>query len=272
MYRKAFWFFRSVFVLSVMLVLGLGCVQAQITGFIPVFVDEFGTEDVSVLFQTPTGNIGIGTTIPASILHINKSTSDYILFDSRTNGNWGLKLRGDSDGPTDVATFIANGSSGEIRIGSAFSSYFPTFYAGNAEAMRITTSGNIGIGTTTPASKLHVAGRVLATGYDMPSDIRLKEDITPLTGVLEKLDKIRVVSFKWNARSEGLGHSKGHPDVGVIAQEVEAVFPDLVATGDKGNYKAVDYSRLTTVVIEAVKELKAENGKLKRRIEMLENK
>ena len=76
--------------------------------------------------------------------------------------------------------------------------------------------------------------------------------------MLKKLEQIRGVSFEWNAIYESLGRSTKRREIGVIAQEVEKVFPELVtAWGDEG-YRAVDYGRLTGVLIEAIKELRAE--------------
>ncbi len=58
--------------------------------------------------------------------------------------------------------------------------------------------------------------------------------------------------------------------LGVVAQEVEAVFPELVSLYGVRGYKAVDYSGLTGVLLEAVKELRRENGSLRRRMALLE--
>lgn len=75
------------------------------------------------------------------------------------------------------------------------------------------------------------------------------------------------LSRKWAAQSCTV--DDGRRQVGVLARDVEAVFPELVGTST-GVYKGVEYSRLTAVLVEAVKELKAENEALKRRIELLE--
>ena len=61
----------------------------------------------------------------------------------------------------------------------------------------------------------------------------------------------------------------GQKEIGVVAQEVESVFPELVASSAEG-YKSVDYAKLTAVLIEAVKELKTENESLNRRLQTLE--
>ena len=84
-----------------------------------------------------------------------------------------------------------------------------------------------------------------------------------LKNVLEKVDKIRAVSFEWNEEYESLGPSTGRTEIGVIGQEVEAVFPELVTEWGDEKYKAVDYGRLAGVLIEAVKELKAQVEELK---------
>jgi hypothetical protein len=109
------------------------------------------------------------------------------------------------------------------------------------------------------------------------SDARLKTNIQPLTNVLEKLEQIRGVSYE---RVDAPAVADGSPrrrDIGVIAQEVETVFPELVTPSGYEDYKAVAYQRLTAVLIEAVKELraelkdvKAENEKLRQRIDRLE--
>ena len=67
-----------------------------------------------------------------------------------------------------------------------------------------------------------------------------------------------------------MGRSTGHREIGVIAQEIETQFPELVTTWGEENYRAVDYGRLSGVLIEAVKELKAQNEQLLERIEALE--
>jgi hypothetical protein len=70
------------------------------------------------------------------------------------------------------------------------------------------------------------------------------------------------VTFEWNEAYESLGRSTKRREIGVIAQEVEAVFPELVTIWGEHDYRAVDYGRLTAVLIEAVKELNAKHDKL----------
>ncbi len=133
-----------------------------------------------------------------------------------------------------------------------------TLITGTAERVRIDANGNVGIGTPNPVFPLDVAGAAHASSFVTSSDARLKANVAPLLHALEKLQKVRGVSFDWNEAYQSLGRSTGRKEIGVIAQEVEAVFPELVTRwGDKG-YRAVDYGRLTGVLIEAIKELRAE--------------
>ncbi len=144
----------------------------------------------------------------------------------------------------------------------------------NAAAYRLTidTSGNVGIGTRSPGFKLDVAGSAHASSFPVSSDVRFKTNVAQITNALEKLEKIRGVSFDWNELYASLDRSTGHREIGVIAQEIETVFPELVTTWGDESYKAVDYGRLTAVLVEAVKELKADNEVLKQRIEVLEGR
>ena len=101
------------------------------------------------------------------------------------------------------------------------------------------------------------------------SDERFKTDVAELTDVLDKVEKIRGVSFEWNDKAKSVGVKASQKQIGVVAQEVESVFPELVASSADG-YKSVDYTKLTAVLVEAVKDLKAQNESLRKRLEALE--
>jgi len=81
------------------------------------------------------------------------------------------------------------------------------------------------------------------------SDERLKDNVQVLESSLEKIDKIRGVSFDWTADAPHAGH-----DVGVIAQEIEKVLPEVVITRENG-MKAVKYEKLVPLLIEGIKDL-----------------
>lgn len=143
-------------------------------------------------------------------------------------------------------------------------------------------TGNMGVGTYTPdQGKVEVKGGTVCVDTNSDdnatscianeSDIRLKKDIVPLANSLETLMKLRGVTFNWRVSdSEVTRHyplinrfAARPASVGVIAQEVEKVFPlavELETVGDEEvQYKQVDYSKFTPLLIEAVKELKVAN-------------
>lgn len=112
-------------------------------------------------------------------------------------------------------------------------------------------------GTTTISGSLNVTGDV--TAYHT-SDRRLKDNVEVISQPIEKIKQINGVSFDWNDKSEHSGH-----DVGVIAQEIEAVLPELVKTKDSG-YKAVRYEKIVALLIEAVKEQQLQIDELKAKL------
>jgi hypothetical protein len=168
--------------------------------------------------------------------------------------------------------------------------------------LNITSSGNVGIGTTNPGLPLEVVGATWGqarlrytgsssywnigadsgnalivgnqngvgvflpnggTGWNAMSDIRLKEKVLPITDALQKVLQMRgvVYNLKDNDRRE----------VGVIAQEVQPYFPELVSINSDG-YLGVSYDRIAPVLIEAIKEQQKEIEALKTEIEALKNR
>jgi hypothetical protein len=110
-------------------------------------------------------------------------------------------------------------------------------------------SDNTGIGSTNPTSKLYVVGDAYVTGvttstdFNSASDINLKENIQPIINPIDKVLQINGVSFDWK--------DNGRSSMGVIAQEVERVLPELVNGTDS---KTVNYNGLIGLLIEVVKE------------------
>ena len=119
----------------------------------------------------------------------------------------------------------------------------------------------LGVGTAAPAT----VGLIRATNDVIAyyaSDERLKENFENIPNSLDKLKQINGYSFDW-IPMEGIHENEGH-DIGVKAQEIEAVLPEIVTTRENG-YKAVKYDRLVALLIETNKELL-------NRIEALESK
>jgi hypothetical protein len=100
------------------------------------------------------------------------------------------------------------------------------------------------------------------------SDKRLKENIVPIGYAIEKIERINGVTFDWKKLTEEeeiyIHGNKGH-DVGVIAQEIEAILPEAVTTRDSG-YKAVNYEKIIPLLIEAIKDQQRQIDELKRKI------
>lgn len=120
--------------------------------------------------------------------------------------------------------------------------------------------GKVGIGVS-PQYKLDVDGTVRARAFFYASDARMKENVAQLQNSLNNVLKLRGVSFTMK--------DSGARSVGLIAQEVEKVYPDLVKT-DKFGLKSVEYGNLVAPLIEAVKAQQAEIEALKARIAELE--
>jgi hypothetical protein len=154
-----------------------------------------------------------------------------------------------------LGTVVAN-SSGSVRVNANtnFGGVTSSLYVSN-------TTARVGVGgITNPQAPLHVQGAVYATGdvtTFYTSDKRLKENITRIEDPLEKIRWLKGVQFDWKQDViSGLSHVGPKPDhdIGLIAQEVEEVFPEAVTEREDG-YKAVDYARLVPVLVEAIKEL-----------------
>jgi hypothetical protein len=120
--------------------------------------------------------------------------------------------------------------------------------------------------------KISITGTLTASGdivaYGSPSDTRLKTIKYRVNNAVEKVSKLNGYYFDWNEVSE---LAKIKEDIGVIAQEVAEVFPELARTNDDG-FMSVRYQGLTAVLIEAIKELSVENQELKARLELIEAK
>jgi hypothetical protein len=108
-------------------------------------------------------------------------------------------------------------------------------------------------------------GTIQAIGADViafaSSDKNLKDNITPISNPIEKIQKIGGYEFDWNDKQDTY---EGH-DIGVIAQEIEEVLPELVTTRDNG-YKAVKYEKIVALLIEAIKDQQKQIEELKSKI------
>ena len=132
-----------------------------------------------------------------------------------------------------------------------------------------------GVGTAASGTTGEIRATHDVTAY-YSSDATLKENVSNLTNALDKVQQIRGVEFDW--KQEYIDAKGGEDDyflrkhdVGVIAQEVEAVLPEVVGTREDG-VKAVKYDRLTALLIEAIKDQQSQIEELRSTIEELKNK
>jgi hypothetical protein len=145
-----------------------------------------------------------------------------------------------------------------------------TFYYNASNYIRINPStGRVGIGGTSTSYKLYVNGSIAAVGGDIiafaSSDKRFKNNIVPIKNPLEKLKKINGYTFVWK---ESEHHPNKGNDIGVIAQEIEEVLPEITTTRDNG-YKAVRYEKLTPFLISCIKAQQTQISSLQAQIDEL---
>lgn len=162
---------------------------------------------------------------------------------------------------------------GNTYIGANGAIYGTIFYDSNNSAYYVdpastsnlldVTTNSLGVGTAAPGT----AGLIRATNDIVAyysSDRRLKDNIAPISNPLEKISQIGGYEFDWNDNQDVY---EGH-DVGVIAQEIEEILPEIVTTRDNG-YKAVKYEKIVPLLIEAIKEQQKQIDELK---ELIKNK
>lgn len=111
----------------------------------------------------------------------------------------------------------------------------------------------VGIGTDSPNYRLDVRGTIGNTATLYHSDRRWKKNITSLTNSLDKVQRLRGVSYDWKRSEFAEMNFPEGKQIGLIAQEVEIVLPEVVRTGTDG-YRSVDYCKLVALLIEANKE------------------
>jgi hypothetical protein len=150
----------------------------------------------------------------------------------------------------------------------------------NGTHLTVTPTGNVGLGTSSPAQRLDVNGTIHASNLNggatslstdaagniirTPSDARLKCRITSIDKPLEKVMKLNGVSYNF-VDTERFGSDR---QMGFLAQDLESVVPETVSSG--GEYKSVNYQEITALLTEAMKEQQKIIEQLNARIKALE--
>jgi hypothetical protein len=201
------------------------------------------------------GNVGIGTTSPSEKLHV---VSGCIFIDGEGGGlivdatskRVGFMKYGGHEG---VISRVAGQDFGIVRVGTSdikdVTGLTYDVYVGN--------DGNVGIGTTTVSYDLDVSGTIRASADVIAySDARVKTNVITIENALEKIKALRGVSY---TRTDTKDKSE---KIGVIAQEVLKVLPQVVQQDNQGNY-SVAYGNMVGVLIEAIKEQQQQIDELK---------
>lgn len=209
----------------------------------------------SITSEMKPGNLSLGGTVSANG---STGTAGFLLTSSGAGANayW-------STAPSSVA-----GSNTQIQYNNSGTLAASAGLVFNNTTNAVSISGGLGVGTTASSTAGEIRATNNITAY-YSSDARLKENVRPITNALEDLLKLRGVRFDWTddfiQKSGGEdGYFVRKQDVGIIAQELEAVLPELVIDRQDG-FKAVKYDRIVALLIEAVKELKIEVDLLKQK-------
>ncbi len=192
-----------------------------------------------------SGSVGIGTDAPGALLHVNQSS----------NGLWAAKvIHTQADGPT---MLISHEDTGANK--NAILSLY-TGSQGTTPVFLAMATGQVGINMpandlySNSSTKFFVVGTAKSAGWSTYSDARLKENIETVSNALDKVTRLRGVNYEWRADAENrVGPMTTGRHLGLIAQEVETVVPEVVDTGDDG-YKSINYDNLTGLLVEAIKD------------------
>jgi hypothetical protein len=221
-------------------------------------------------FVLSINNIGIGTTNPTSKLQVQGDVSiastvgigtviDIVPYDTLNSGT--LSFEGSAGQLFSITNNLTSGSIFSVNDVSGIPSIDVD---ANGTIQLGPYGGNIGIGTTNPTETLSVFGNILstetifATVFTSLSDETQKTDITAITDAIETVKQLNGVKYKWI-------DNHNQPSIGVIAQEIEKVLPEVVTT-NKNGLKSVSYGNIVGVLIEAIKEQQVRIEELERKL------
>ncbi|MBI4946603.1 MAG: tail fiber domain-containing protein [Bacteroidetes bacterium] len=241
---------------------------------------QYNLADTYPLTWTAKGNVGIGTTNPIFVLDVQNAKATQRI--KSTTGTEEAYLSFENTGGTfyvgannSVGNALTSPNASYAGVVATNAAYPLILGTNSLERVRISSAGNVGIGTTTPSHLLHLAGGAYCDGtgsWVSGSDRAYKRNIETMTkyGIQEIL-KLRPVTYihKQDKNSK--------VQIGFIAQEVKELIPEIVE-GEEGSM-GIAYDRLVPVLVNAVKEqqeqINNQNEQIKvqqKKIEILEMK
>ena len=220
-----------------------------------------GADGLPKLTVESLGQVGIGESSPDRELTV---------FDTDGNGDASINIKSNNTANRELLLAVNQSSGGIISMMTDNDLYLRS---NNINRMVIKNTGEIGIGTSSPLQLLSVngtAGKPGGGSWSSFSDKRMKQDIRPFHQGLAEVIGINPVRFRYNKLS---GHDTKTEHVGVIAQELQEIAPYMVSAIEKDGkeYLLVDNSAMTYMLINAVKELNAENKQLKEDIALIKS-
>jgi hypothetical protein len=157
----------------------------------------------------------------------------------------------DATSANTASKVVARDASGNFSAGTITATLSGT-------ATGLAGTPNITVGTITSGA-IAATGSITATGEITAyfSDERLKTDINPIEGALDKVMAIGGYTYKANDLAHELGVERYDNQIGLLAQEVEAVMPELVTESGLAGYKTIRYDKVVSVLVQAIKEQQA---------------
>lgn len=209
-----------------------------------------------------SGNVGIGTETPEYRLDVyaaGTGSTGLAIF-RNSAGDDKVQIRQNSNGSGAVYVYKTGGGVQTVALLGEGNSYI--------------NGGNLGIGTAAPAAALHVIGNAVKTvgggTWLTSSDLRLKNILGDYTKGLEEITSLQTVRYHYKTDNPRQLDSD-EEQVGFVAQEVQKIFPEAVTEGSDG-YLNFNMHAINVALVNAIKELKVENDRLKSENEIVNNR